>query len=171
MTKADRTTHHCPAVSKDLLPGVESVALALSRGARTTGACLSPNGLTCPWQDLHLYTYMYTNKKCRSISETSENMCIFIFFSRPGKTAAFLTLSWDRRGDKHWRVELYRDLTWDILCGQVWHQWPRTKVCPFSWDLLSWALTPGCHRPMGYPVSQIIHSLTLHWLSLRQVRS
>lgn len=104
MTEADRTTQPPLAVSKDLLPGVEPVPLVLSKAARTTGVCLSSNGLNMSLTrptPVHTRVYIYTDKKYKSIPETSVNVCIFIFLFRPDKTTAFFAVSQDHRADKH----------------------------------------------------------------------
>lgn len=97
---------------------------------------------TCTWTQIKIQEYFWNLSKCA-----------YLYFSfLAWKDNCFLTLSWDHRAGKQWWVGLCRDLTWDILCSQVWHQWPRTKVCSVSWDLLSWALNTGCQQLMGWDV-------------------
>lgn len=81
MTKADRTMHHPPAVSKDLLPGGKSVPLLLSKGTRTTEVCLSSNGLNV---SLTRPTFVHT-RICTQIKNTGvflkpQQMCASLFF-------------------------------------------------------------------------------------------
>lgn len=91
MAKADRTMYLPPAISKDLLPSVETVPLVLGKKARTAGVCLSSSGLgmsLARHTHVRTHTYTYTNNKYKSISETSET-CIFAFLFRLDKTTAF----------------------------------------------------------------------------------
>lgn len=83
MTEADRTTQPPLAVSKDLLPGVEPVPLVLSKAARTTGACLSSNGLnmslTRPTPG-HTRVYIYIQIKNTRVFLKPQQMCASLFF-------------------------------------------------------------------------------------------
>lgn len=135
-----------------------------------------------PWQGIHSHIYtqtrMYTNKH-KSISGILAKTCILAFLFRPGKTITFFAEC----------PEMAELASTDVWCStviwhgtshvaQVWHQWPRTKVCSFSWKLLSWVLITGCHPAttadeVGCFGSQIVLSLTLHWqiLTQKKVRS
>lgn len=145
------------------------------------GSACHPVDWACPWQGIHMYIHRHI---CIQIKNTRvflklQQMCIFVFLFRPGKTTAFFAECPEMAelaNTDEWSSTVIWHGTSHVT--QVWHQWPRTKVCPFSWELLSWALITGCHPAttadeVGCFGSQIVRSLTLHWqiLTLKKVRS
>lgn len=132
-TKADRTTHHPSNTAKDLLPGVESVPLALRYKDHW--------GLLVTQQTKHVpdkaysctHMCMYINKNYRSISETSANVCISICLFRPGKTTAFLLCPE--------MAELTSTEEWSS--PGIWHETPRVVRCGTSDQGLQFVLSHG----------------------------